>query len=233
MIKFVFNIIVVSLLFGSCCNNHEQSILSQSGKYIEGKVIIRAEKNHPIGLIKVKDVFNSDPYLESPSRAILYKYDVDGCENLVGLDSNVWFKVIVENGINFACISSDVKNNDDIITNRELYSLLEGFDINLHNSDPHREGPQHIRRHTRPNTRFQVMNSSGVVPNTFIYEFYDPNNVSAGSIKHIIYTTEVLTGDTDYFMYFYQKADDFTNIPSDVTSPSKVYIVSKTHDHNH
>jgi len=116
-----------------------------------------------------------------------------------------------------------------------LYSMKNHYRINLHQSDPHREGPFHIRKHIRrpktllgqgnlPDEVLKVVVMEDDIGNETIYIINDPFNVAIGEAN-------------EYYLY-YKRSIRFSNINTfypDVNNveDSKVYDISTTHDHTY
>lgn len=137
-------LLIIALALSSCGDDLTNS------KFIEGKIIYRAEADFPIGLIKLEEIFNeegnaSNPLMESPSRAVLYKFDAAHPYNLY---EPVWFQIIQCDEYQYAKDITNIEvGSDSLMSDREKFKLLQKIHFNLHNGDKHREGPKHKRIH--------------------------------------------------------------------------------------
>jgi len=106
-------------------------------------------------MIKIDGLYDSKPnkdikdFFESPSRAVLYKFDAS-CP--LDLFQDVWFQIEEFNGVQIAIEieKKDSINNveeRDQLDQRKKFALLNKIYLNLHNGDKHREGPKHLRIH--------------------------------------------------------------------------------------
>jgi hypothetical protein len=237
--KFYLPFLLAALCIITSCKDKSKINDSLKDKYVKGTVIIRAEKMHTIGMIKLLDIFNDDQYLESPSRAILYSYDFGAKErdgvNQFDLHDTVLFKLCVKDGLQFAMdIVSYENENQDLMPVKDVYKVMKLMDINLHNSDPHREGPQHRIWHRKPNG-IRRATSSGEV---FTYSFYDPQNPSSREIFYITESSGNLEFGTNYYLYLSDVLiPDNSLLPSSeeifLRDDQHVYFASTSHSHTH
>lgn len=216
---------MIVIFYSSCW---EDAFTSQGipDKFIKGEVIIRAENNYPMGLIKISDVFSNDPYLESPSRAILYHYSE---LQIFDLWDTVYFKIKQDESLYYATDISEVSPSaGDIISKRGLYQIINKFNFNLHNSDPHREGPQHKIRHRQPGS-----NKGKAGQGIYVIEFVDPNSSFANEYYYIkTLTPNAVVPNTNYFLGLTnENAAGLDNHGFNITDATHVYDMSLTHDH--
>lgn len=143
-----FSLLLFCVLAVSC-----QDPKIPTDKYFEGKVILRAEKNSPLGLIRLINIYGkgkkTDPHMDDPRMAVVYRFA--DSDDKFDLGEKVYLTIGERNGVQVAC---------DILSARKGYSNIELFDIsekhqyiqhvdmNLHNADHHREGPKHKKVYT-------------------------------------------------------------------------------------
>jgi len=120
-------------------------------KFIRGKVIYRAERDYPTGVIKIDNLFHAQSnrqvkeFLDSPSRAVLYNFETS---KPLDLFQNVYFQIVEFNGVQLAIeIKDSLSHLDSELSRRDKFVLLNNIHLNLHNGDKHREGPKHLRIH--------------------------------------------------------------------------------------
>lgn len=140
-----FILFVISFLFLAACSH---SVKEVNDNYVSGKVILKAERDSPVGWIKLDDIKTGS--MESPSKMILYKFD-DG-KNVLDLHDSVFFKIYELDCFQYA---EDIHRREDTIlttirSKNELFQLYKAIHINLHNADSHREGPKHKKVHIEP-----------------------------------------------------------------------------------
>lgn len=154
------------LAFG--CGNSE----IPDDKYFSGKVIVKAEKNSPLGLIKLIHIYTKDSiivrndskmdtlynvedqHMSEPSKAVLYEF-VDNVP--LDLGEQVWVKICEKGGIQIAKSYKKKFENktkmpsppsSELFNIQERHKYIARVHINLHNADKHREGPKHKKIHT-------------------------------------------------------------------------------------
>jgi hypothetical protein len=107
------------------------------------EVIVKAEKEFPVGLLKISDIYDDKDDMEMPARAVIYKYDE---HNPLDLKQEVYIKIICKNNIQIAEVYNGIPEFG-IIKVREAHRVINLIDFNLHNGDIHREGPKHKKLH--------------------------------------------------------------------------------------
>lgn len=138
----IFFVLGIIILFNSCCADNSEEI---TDKYVTAKVIIRAEKDHPVGLLKLVSIYKEDINIEQPSRGIIYKY-LPG--EVFDLFDTVYAKIYTQNGVDFAdLVTKEAPAEDEKTTAAETHLIIQKLKLNLHNGDKHREGPKHIKLH--------------------------------------------------------------------------------------
>ncbi|MFT6334730.1 MAG: hypothetical protein ACI86M_002389 [Saprospiraceae bacterium] len=232
--KYLVLVFFVILILVGCDKGRSKLPESIETDYLEGVVIIRAEKKHPVGMIKLLDIFNDDKYMESPSRAILYRYDSGVLKgqkvNQFDLQDTVAFLVKICDDMQFAIdIKLKIDSTISKMTMEDKYVVLLGMDINLHNADPHREGPQHRIWHKRPGR------SRGAVgqENIGVYSFVNPQSSIDTANFYITTNSGELDYDTDYYLYLSNITPPRDATFSYLTDSVNVYDASKSHEHTH
>lgn len=138
----------------------------------KGVVTLRAEADHNIGLIKLIPI-GEEKELETPSRGIIYKYK----DNPVfDLGDTVYFSV--SNNGNFQhAIDSDTILRGELVDQAYFYNSLDKFQLNFHNADLHREGPQHKIWHIRAESRVTADVGPGLIALTIESPPSNPKNI--------------------------------------------------------
>jgi hypothetical protein len=138
--KYIFHsLLFFCLLFFCGCEKH----ITPKGKYIEAEVIVKAEKEFPVGLLKISNIYPVEDDMEMPSRAVIYKYDE---HNPLDLKQVVYIKIVCKNDIQLAEVYNGIPEFGKIKV-REAHRIINLIDFNLHNGDIHREGPKHKKLH--------------------------------------------------------------------------------------
>lgn len=213
---------IISFLFFAC-GQGTQSI--PDSKYFSGKVIIKAEKNSPLGLIKlmqiyskdslmvttpssgIKTIYNvEDQHMSEPSKAVLYAFDKHAP---LDLGEKVWVSICEKGGVQMAKSYKKQYINGRKVPPPPLFDISERHkyisrvQMNLHNADKHREGPKHKKIHT--GSQINLVNVSGFSQIKQITVF-DPEASQAQNMlieeTYYIPTGTVVEPNTEYFTQF-------------------------------
>ena len=146
------------MIYSACCVQPPSKINLTKGKLVGGKVIYRAERDFPTGMIKIDELFENNStevkeFIESPSIAVLYDFDENKPLNLL---HQVWFEIEEFYGVQKAVNIRDSltkRDSSNLLNPREKFALFNRIYLNLHNGDKHREGPKHIRIHIKKKVR--------------------------------------------------------------------------------
>lgn len=176
-------ILVLSIcgLLSSCCDCSEYEM---EDHIFKGIITLRAEADNNLGLIKILPL-GDEKELEMPNRGIIYKYVKD--YQVFNLDTIVYFTVACENDIQYATNIS-LSDSGYLEDQAILFKYINQFQMNFHNADLHREGPQHKIFHIRAGSRIT-------------------SNAPAGKIALIVESES-----EEKFIYF-----DDNQMPSDLT----------------
>jgi hypothetical protein len=110
--------------------------------------------------------------------------------------------------------------------------------INLHQSDPHREGPFHVRRHIRPPKKVLNISNAGAGEIFKAVIMEDENGKLEGFI--INDPNNVLTGINNQYYLYYKKGISRSEVNLQIGSffgtiidpdIDNVYDISASHDH--
>lgn len=143
-----FSLLLLCVLATAC-----QEPKIPKDKYFEGLVILRAEKNSPLGLIKLTNVYSRsklkvDPHMDEPRKAVVYQYK-DQTDQF-DLGEKVYLSIGQKNGVQIACniLPARGTSNVELFDISEKYQYIQHIEMNLHNADDHREGPKHKKVYT-------------------------------------------------------------------------------------
>jgi len=195
-----FSLLLFCVLAVSC---QDQKI--PTDKYFEGKVILRAEKNSPLGLIRLINIYGkgkkTDPHMDDPRKAVVYRFS-DSSDKF-DLGEKVYLTIGERNGVQVACdILSARKSNSNIelFDISEKHQYIQHVDMNLHNADHHREGPKHKKVYTGMKLNVRGVPNYPNLKEIRVIELDPPvQKVLQDSVAYFVDSSELIEADTEYY----------------------------------